>query len=78
MTIFKEKTSEDLNKQLEIHQKIVVDYLRSIPSIAIFCENYAELSRSRIRMILNHPESFYSLSVTNMLNLCNHIEKIKK
>lgn len=78
MTVFKEKTSEDLNKQLEKHQKIVVDYLRSLSSIAIFCEKYTELSRSRIRMIMNQPESFYSLSVTNMLNLCNHIEQIKK
>ena len=78
MTVFKEKTSEDLKKQLEKHQKIVVDYLHSLPSISIFCENYTELSRSRIRMIMNQPESFFSLSVTNMLNLCNHIEKIKK
>lgn len=77
MTVFKEKPSEDLKKQLEKHQKIVVDYLRSLPSIAIFCENYNELSRSRIRMIMTKPESFFSLSVTNMVNLCNHIEKIK-
>lgn len=78
MTYFKEKPIEDLKKQLEKKQKIVVDYLRSLPSIAIFCDNYTELSRSRIRMIMNKPESFYSLSVTNMINLCNHIEKNKK
>lgn len=77
MTVFKEKPSEDLKKQLEKHQKIVVDYLRSLPSIAIFCENYTDLSRTRIRMIMNQPDSFYSLSVINMLNLCNYIEKLK-
>lgn len=76
MPIFKESKSDNMIDHIKANKKMVIEYLQSLPSITIFSENYPDLSRSRLRMLIVNPDSFYSLSVSNMLNLCSYIETI--
>lgn len=78
MPIFKESKSDNMIDHIKANKKMVIDYLQSLPSITIFSENYPDLSRSRLRMLIANPDSFYSLSVSNMMNLCSYIETIKQ
>lgn len=77
MPIFKESKSDNMIDHIKANKKMVIEYLQSLPSITIFSEKYPDLSRSRLRMLIANPDSFYSLSVSNMMNLCSYIETIK-
>lgn len=78
MTIFKEKKEVNINEQLNKIKDEIWQYIHDTENINLLASNMGFMSVSRLRLLLTKPQSFYSLSIANMLKLYDYIKLNKQ
>lgn len=74
MTIFKEKKEKKINNLLKQVKYEILEYLDKTENLNILSSEMGFISVSRLRLLYNKPQSFYSLSIANMITLYDYIK----
>ena len=74
MSIFKEKKEEKINILLKQVKDEIWAYLDNTENFNILSSEMGFISVSRLRLLYNKPQSFYSLSIANMITLYDYIK----
>lgn len=74
MSIFKEKKGVLLNEELEKIKQEILIYLDKTENLNVLSTQMGFISTSRLRLLLTKPQSFYSLSIANMLAIYDYIK----
>lgn len=78
MSIFKEKKGVLINEQLVTIKEEILNYLNKTKNLNVLSSEMGCISTSRLRLLLNKPNSFYSLSIAKMLAIYDYIKQHKK
>ena len=74
MSIFKEKKEEKINILLKQVKDEIWKYLDKTENLNILSSEMGFISVSRLRLLYTKPQSFYSLSIANMITLYEYIK----
>lgn len=74
MSIFKEKKEEKINILLKQVKDEIWTYLDKTENLNILSSEMGFISVSRLRLLYTKPQSFYSLSIANMITLYDYIK----
>lgn len=74
MSIFKENKEERINKLLKKVKDEIWEYLDKTENLNILSSEMGFISVSRLRLLYTKPQSFYSLSIANMITLYEYIK----
>lgn len=74
MSIFKEKKEEKINNLLKQVKDEIWTYLDKTEKLNILSSEMGFISVSRLRLLYTKPQSFYSLSIANMITLYEYIK----
>lgn len=74
MSIFKEKKEEKINILLKQVKDEIWTYLDKTENFNILSSEMGFISVSRLRLLYTKPQSFYSLSIANMITLYDYIK----
>lgn len=74
MSIFKEKKEEKINILLKQLKDEIWAYLDKTENFNILSSEMGFISVSRLRLLYKKPQSFYSLSIANMITLYDYIK----
>lgn len=74
MSIFKEKKEEKINNLLKQVKDEILEYLDKTENLNILSSEMGFISVSRLRLLYTKPQSFYSLSIANMITLYDYIK----
>lgn len=74
MSIFKEKKEEKINDFLKQVKDEIWEYIHKTENLNILSSEMGFISVSRLRLLHNKPQSFYSLSIANMLTIYDYIK----
>lgn len=74
MSIFKEKKEEKISNLLKKVKEEIWQYLDNTENLNILSSEMGFISVSRLRLLYNKPQSFYSLSIANMLTIYDYIK----
>nr|DAS10901.1 MAG TPA: hypothetical protein [Caudoviricetes sp.] len=74
MSIFKEKKEEKINNLLKQVKDEIWTYLDKTENFNILSSEMGFISVSRLRLLYTKPQSFYSLSIANMITLYDYIK----
>lgn len=74
MPIFKEKKEEKINILLKQVKDEIWAYLDKTENLNILSSEMGFISVSRLRLLYTKPQSFYSLSIANMITLYDYIK----
>lgn len=74
MSIFKENKEERINNLLKKVKDEIWEYLDKTKNLNILSSEMGFISVSRLRLLYTKPQSFYSLSIANMVTLYDYIK----
>lgn len=74
MSIFKENKEERINNLLKKVKDEIWEYLDKTENLNILSSEMGFISVSRLRLLYTKPQSFYSLSISNMITLYDYIK----
>lgn len=74
MSIFKENKEERINNLLKKVKDEIWEYLDKTENLNILSSEMGFISVSRLRLLYTKPQSFYSLSIANMIALYDYIK----
>lgn len=74
MSIFKENKEERINNLLKKVKDEIWEYLDKTTNLNILSSEMGFISVSRLRLLYTKPQSFYSLSIANMITLYEYIK----
>lgn len=74
MSIFKENKEERINNLLKKVKDEIWEYLDKTENLNILSSEMGFISVSRLRLLYTKPQSFYSLSIANMITLYDYIK----
>lgn len=74
MSIFKENKEERINNLLKKVKDEIWEYLDKTENLNILSSEMGFISVSRLRLLYTKPQSFYSLSIVNMITLYDYIK----
>ena len=74
MSIFKENKEERINNLLKKVKDEIWEYLDKTENLNILSSEMGFISVSRLRLLYTKPQSFYSLSIANMITLYEYIK----
>lgn len=74
MSIFKENKEERINNLLKKVKDEIWEYLDKTENLNILSSEMGFISVSRLRLLYTKPQSFYSLSISNMIALYDYIK----
>lgn len=74
MSIFKENKEEKINILLKQVKDEIWTYLDKTENLNILSSEMGFISVSRLRLLYTKPQSFYSLSIANMITLYEYIK----
>lgn len=74
MSIFKENKEERINNLLKKVNDEIWEYLDKTNNLNILSSEMGFISVSRLRLLYTKPQSFYSLSIANMITLYDYIK----
>lgn len=74
MSIFNEKKEEKINNLLKQVKDEIWIYLDKTENLNILSSEMGFISVSRLRLLYTKPQSFYSLSIANMITLYEYIK----
>ena len=74
MSIFNENKEERINNLLKKVKDEIWEYLDKTENLNILSSEMGFISVSRLRLLYTKPQSFYSLSIANMITLYDYIK----
>lgn len=74
MSIFKENKEERINNLLKKVKDEIWEYLDKTENLNILSSEMGFISVSRLRLLYTKSQSFYSLSIANMIALYDYIK----